>query len=83
MGKISSAALATLVSISKGDIHQISYDFKRGRLRDSGKSSRSIASLFFLGYIELDYKVNKPQVGTWYKVKVTKSGMAKLNSTNC
>lgn len=83
MIKISESAIKTLHCIHNGEIHQISYDFNRGRIRDCGKSSRCIPKLFQLGYVDLAYNVNKPEIGTWYKVVITPLGLKAINSTNC
>jgi len=82
MTKISEAAIKTIHCIHNGEIHQISYDFKRGRIRDCGKSSRSIPKLFRMGYVDLAYNVNEPEIGTWYKVEITPAGLKAINSTN-
>lgn len=83
MIKISESAIKTLHLIHNGEIHQVSYDFKRGRIRDCGKSSRSIPKLFRLGYVELAYNVSEPEIGTWYKLAITPLGRKAINSTNC
>lgn len=82
MIKISETAIKNLHCIQNGEIHQISYDFSRGRIRDSGNSSRCIPKLFRLGYVDLAYNVNNPEIGTWYKVAITPLGRKAINSTN-